>query len=46
VGIGIGIAGGEVQSTPGGDVTVVVLEGDDIGAAMGTLATSQEPFDT
>jgi len=35
-----------IQSTPGGDVAVVVLEGDDIGAAMGTLATSQEPFDT
>ena len=35
-----------IQSTPDGDVAVVVLEGDDIGAAMGTLATSQEPFDT
>jgi hypothetical protein len=35
-----------IQSTPGGDVAVVMLEGDDIGAAMGTLATSQEPFDT
>jgi hypothetical protein len=27
-------------------VAVVVLEADDIGAAMRTLATSQEPFDT
>jgi hypothetical protein len=35
-----------IQSTPGGDVAVVVLEGDDIGAAMGAFATSQEPFDT
>jgi hypothetical protein len=34
-----------IQSTPGGDVAVVVLEADDVDAAMGTLATSQEPFD-
>ena len=34
-----------IQSTPGGDVAVVLLEGDDIGAAMGAFATSQEPFD-
>jgi hypothetical protein len=34
-----------IQSTPDGDVAVVVLEADDVGAAMGTLATSQEPFD-
>ena len=34
-----------IQSTPDGDVAVVVLEADDAGAAMGTLATSQEPFD-
>jgi ketosteroid isomerase-like protein/rhodanese-related sulfurtransferase len=35
-----------IQSTPAGDVAVVVLEGNDIGAAIGTLATSQESFDT
>jgi hypothetical protein len=34
-----------IQSTPGGDVAVVLLESDDIDAAMGALATSQEPFD-
>ena len=34
-----------IQSTPGGDVAVVVLESDDIGTALGTLASSQEPFD-
>ena len=34
-----------IQSSPGGDVAVVLLEGDDMGAAMGTLASSQEPFD-
>jgi len=34
-----------IQSTPGGDVAVVVIESDDIQAAMGALATSEEPFD-
>jgi hypothetical protein len=34
-----------IQSTPGGDVAVVVLEAADVGAAMGTLASSQDPFD-
>jgi hypothetical protein len=34
-----------IQSTPAGDMAVVLLEGDDIGAAMGGFATSQEPFD-
>ena len=34
-----------IQSTPGGDVAVVLIEADDIGAAMGALATSDEPFD-
>jgi hypothetical protein len=34
-----------IQSTPDGDVAIVVLESDDIGAAMGTLASSPEPFD-
>ena len=34
-----------IQSTPAGDMAVVVLEGDDIGAAMETFGTSQEPFD-
>ena len=34
-----------IQSTPGGDVAVVLIEADDIGAAMGALATSEDPFD-
>ena len=34
-----------IQSTPGGDVAVVVIESDDIPASMGALATSEEPFD-
>ena len=34
-----------LQSTPNGDIAVVVIEANDVGAALGTLATSQEPFD-
>ena len=34
-----------LQSTPDGDVAVVLIEADDIAAALGTLAGSQEPFD-
>jgi hypothetical protein len=34
-----------LQSTPGGDLAVVYLEADDIGAALATLGGSQEPFD-
>jgi len=34
-----------IQSTPGGDVAVVVIESDDVQAAMGALATSEDPFD-
>ena len=34
-----------IQSTPDGDVAVVLIEADDIGAAMGALAGSEEPFD-
>jgi hypothetical protein len=34
-----------IQSTPGGDVAVVVIESPDIQAAMGALATSDDPFD-
>ena len=34
-----------IQSTPGGDVAVVVIESPDIQAAMGAMATSEEPFD-
>jgi hypothetical protein len=34
-----------IQSTPDGDIGVVVVEAPDIEAAMGTLATSDEPFD-
>jgi hypothetical protein len=34
-----------IQSTPGGDVAVVLIEADDIGAAMGALGTSDDPFD-
>jgi hypothetical protein len=35
-----------IQGSSDGDMAVVMLEGKDIGAALGTLATSQEPFDT
>ena len=34
-----------IQSTPDGDVAVVVIESPDIQTAMGTLATSEAPFD-
>jgi hypothetical protein len=34
-----------IQSTPAGDVAVVLLEAPDIQAAMGAMATSDEPFD-
>jgi hypothetical protein len=34
-----------IQNTPGGDVAVVLIEAPDIQAAMGGLATSDEPFD-
>ena len=34
-----------IQSTPDGDVAVVVIEADDVGQAMGALATSDDPFD-
>ena len=34
-----------IQSTPGGDVAVVLIEASDIQAAMGSLATSEDPFD-
>ncbi len=32
------------QETPDGSVAIVLLEGDDLPAAMGAFATSQEPF--
>ena len=34
-----------IQSTPGGDVAVVLIEAPDVQAAMGSLATSEDPFD-
>ena len=34
-----------VQSVPGGDVTVVFMEADDLAAAFTMLGTSAEPFD-
>jgi hypothetical protein len=34
-----------IQSTPAGDVAVVVVEAPDVQAAMGSLATSEDPFD-
>ena len=34
-----------LQSTPNGDIVVVVIEADDLQSAFGALATSQEPFD-
>ena len=33
------------QKTPDGDVLrIIVLEGDDVGASFGAIATSEEPF--
>jgi len=34
-----------LHRTPDGDVVVVLVEADDVEAAMGTLAQSQDPFD-
>ena len=34
-----------IQSTPGGDVAVVLIKAPDVQSAMGSLATSEEPFD-
>jgi len=34
-----------IQTTPMGDMAVVVMEADDIEAALGVIATSDEPFD-
>ena len=34
-----------IQSTPDGDVAVVLIESPDIQTAMGTMATSDDPFD-
>jgi len=34
-----------IQSTPDGDVAVVLIEADDVAGALGALATSQEPYD-
>jgi hypothetical protein len=34
-----------IQATPDGDVAVIVIEAPDIQAAMGSLATSEDPFD-
>lgn len=34
-----------IQSTPGGDMAIVLLESDDLAAAFHGLATSADPFD-
>lgn len=34
-----------IQSTPGGDMAVVLMEADDLEAALKVIATSDEPFD-
>ena len=34
-----------VQESPGGDLAVVYLEADDLGAAFTVLGTSPDPFD-
>ena len=34
-----------IQSTPMGDLVVVYLEADDLGAALGGIGTSSDPFD-
>jgi hypothetical protein len=35
-----------IQSTPAGDLAIVLLESDDLAAAFFGLATSTDPFDT
>jgi hypothetical protein len=34
-----------LQTTPSGDLVIVYIEADDVGAAMAVLGGSQEPFD-
>ncbi len=34
-----------IQPTPAGDLAVVCIEADDLGAAIGGLAASDHPFD-
>lgn len=34
-----------IQSTPGGDVAIVLLESDDLAASLFGVATSDDPFD-
>ncbi len=34
-----------IQSTPAGDVAIVLLEADDLAASLFGVATSDEPFD-
>jgi hypothetical protein len=34
-----------IQTTPMGDLAVVYIEADDLGAAFATLGSSDEPFD-
>src|SRR5262245_36023003 len=34
-----------IQSTPDGDVAIVLLESDNLAASLGGIATSDEPFD-
>lgn len=34
-----------IQQTPAGDIAVVLLEAEDIGAAFEGMATSDDPFD-
>jgi hypothetical protein len=35
-----------IQSTPAGDVAIVLLESDDLAASLFGVATSTDPFDT
>ena len=35
-----------IQSTPDGDVAIVLLESDDLATSLSGIATSQELFDT
>jgi len=34
-----------LQQTPAGDMAIIYMEADDLQAAFGGLATSQEPYD-
>ena len=45
IAIGLDTESCRIQSTPEGDMLIVLLEGDDVAAAHRSFATSQHPYD-